>query len=472
MTTTTSSWPTYTVDEIRQGILDSYTAYRPDDSTEEGSDAWVEANAIAIQLYRLQMRDAEVAAWITILFATGERLDEHARIWLGEANARKPATKWIGKIRLQATSGTPTVPAGQTGTHANGAQYQTTDDVDPADWSAGYATVAAESVTTGTTANQADGAALTLSSPPVGVSSSAVLVVDGDTVLATDRELDPPLRRRVLNATQNRPASGNWSHYREWAESVEGVEEAYVYPRFYGITTALIVPVGPAGARVVSDDVKAAVETKIATGRPSGCTPTVRKVTEQAVAVALAVTPQAGYEPDWTGALVTAAGCTTTSIVCTADPATVGVAAGKRIVLPVTIAGKRTTQQRTVSDVNSGTKTITVSEAFGAAPSATEDITPGGPAWQPVYDAVADCFDTLGPARSTDSEAPRWPSWIGDRPSRLFVSDLYHAADAAEGVAGVSVTTPAANQDPTVDPHDTTIPLLVLNPEILITWSS
>lgn len=85
---------------------------------------------------------------------------------------------------------------------------------------------------------------------------------------------------------------------------------------------------------------------------------------------------------------------------------------------------------------------------------------------------MAACFDTLGPARSTDTEAPRWPSWLGDRPSRLFVSDIYHAADAAEGVAGCSVTAPATNQDPTVDPHDTTIPQLVLNPEVLITWSS
>lgn len=472
MATTTSSWPIYTVEEIRQGILDAYTVYRPDDSTEDGSDAWVEANAFAIQLYRQQMRDAEIAAWISILFATGEKLDEHARIWLGEGNGRKPATKWIGKMRLQATSGTPPVPAGQTGTHANGASYKTLEAIASGDWLAGYATVEAESVTTGTTANQGDGAAITLSSPPVGVSSAASLVVDGDTVLATDQETDTALRRRILNATQNRPAAGNWAHYKEWAEAVEGVDEAFVYPRFYGITTLLVVPVGPARARQVSDDVVTAVAGAIAAARPGGSIPTVKKITEQAVSVALEVTPKAGYEPDWTGSLETAAGCTTTAIVCATDPALAGVAAGKRIVLPVTIAGKRTTQQRTVSEVNSGTKTITVSQAFGAAPAASEDITPGGPAWQPVYDAIAACFDTLGPARSTDPEAPRWPSWLGDRPSRLFVSDIYHAADAAEGVAGCSVTAPATNQDPTVDPHDTTIPQLVLDPEVLITWSS
>lgn len=472
MTISASGWPIYTVDEIRQGILDSYTAYRPGDSTDDGSDAWVEANAIAIQLYRQQARDAEIAAWISILFAAGEKLDEHARIWLGETNGRKAATKWSGKLKLHATSGTPSVPAGQTGTHASGASYKTLYDIDALDWVGGYVTVAAESITTGTAANQANGVAITLSSPPAGVSSSAELIVDGDTVLAENKESNDALRRRVLNATQNRPAAGNWSHYKEWAEAVEGVDEAFVYPRFFGITTVLVVPVGPARARLVSDDVVDEVVGAIAAARPGGSIPTVKKITEQAVMIEVAVTPKAGYEPDWTGALVTDAGCTATSIVCTTDPASDGVAAGKRIVLPVTISGKRTTQQRTVSEVNSGTKTITVSTAFGAAPAASEDVTPGGPAWQPVYDAAAALFDTLGPARSTDPEVPRWPSGLGDRPSRLFVSDVYHAVDAATGVAGCAVTQPAANQDPTVDPHDTTIPQLVLNPEVLITWST
>lgn len=471
MANTNSKWPIFTVEEIRQGILDACTVYRPDDSTEEGSDAWVEANAIAIQLYRQQMRDAEIAAWISVLFATGEKLDEHARIWLGD-NARKPATKWIGKMRLQATSGLPAVPDGQTGTHANGASYKTLEAVAPGDWVGGYATVKAESITPGTIANQNDGATITLSSPPVGVSSSATLVVDGDTVLATDRESDDALRLRILNATQNRPAAGNWAHYKEWTEAVDGVEQAFVYPRFYGITTVLVVPVGPARARQVSDDVVDAVAAALHEARPSGCTPTVRRITEQAVMVQVEVTPRAGYEADWTGSLTTASGSSATVIVCTADPAEAGVATGMRIVLPVTIAGKRTTQQRTVSGVNSAAKTITVSQAFGAAPVAGENITPGGPAWQPVYDAIAACFDMLGPARSTDPEAPRWPSWLGNWPSRLFVSDIYRAVDGAEGVAGCSVIQPAADQDPSVDPHDTMIPQLVLNPEVLISWSS
>jgi uncharacterized phage protein gp47/JayE len=469
---TTTSWPIYTVDEIRQGILDSYTVYRPDDSTDDGSDAWVEANAIAIQLFRLQARDAEVASWISILFATEEHLDAHAVIWLGAANARKGATKWIGKIQLQATSGTPFVPAGQTGTHAAGASYKTLADIDAIDWSGGYATVAAESVTTGTAANQADGAAITLSSPPAGVSSTATLVVDADTVLGANRELDGPLRLRVLNATQNRPASGNWAHFREWAESVEGVDVAFVYPRFYGITTTLIVPMGPAGARVISDDTKTAVEAAIEAARPGGSIPTVLKVAESAVSVEVEITPSAGSEPDWTGSLTTAAGCSVTTVVCTTDPALDGVEAGVRIVAPVTISGKRTTQQRVVESVDTPTKTITVTEAFDAVPGATENVTPGGPAWQPAYDAIAACFDALGPARSTDPEAPRWPSWVGAYTSRLFLSDIYHAVDAATGVAGCTVVSPAANQDPTVDPHDTTIPLLVLDPEILITWST
>jgi len=465
-----TSWPIYTVDEIRQGILDSYTVYRPDDSTDEGSDAWVEANAIAIQLYRLQARDAEVASWISILFATGEHLDAHAVIWLGAANARKGATKWIGKVQLTATSGTPTVTTGQTGTHANGAAYATTADVDPGDWVGGLATVGFEATTAGTIGNQNDGSTITLSSPPAGVSSTATLVVDADTVLATDQETDTALRARVLNATQNRPASGNWAHFKEWAESVDGVDVAFVYSRFYGITTTLIVPMGPVGARVISDDTKTAVEAAIEAARPGGSIPTVLKVTESAVPVEVEITPSAGSEPDWTGSLITAAGCSVTTVICTTDPALDGVEAGVRIVAPVTISGKRTTQQRVVESVDTPTKTITVTEAFDAVPAAAEDVTPGGPAWQPAYDAIAACFDALGPARSTDPDVPRWPSWVGAYTSRLFLSDLYHAVDAATGVAGCTIITPPYNQDPTVDPHDPAIPLLVLNPEILITW--
>lgn len=477
--TTTSLLPVPTVSEIRQQILDAFTVYKPGDSTAEYSDAWVEANALAIQIVRLALRDSDVAAWISVNFATGDKLDDHGIRWLPADARRKAATHWVGKMRLRATSGTPTVPAGQTGTHSAGAAY-IMGEVLPADWSVGYAIVGAAATTAGTIANQSHLALVTLSSPPVGVSAAAELYVDADTVEAEDREGDDSYRQRILAAMAYRPASGNWAHYKEWAESVEGVSEAYVYPRFFGLTTCLVIPVGPPGGRVVVAQTIVDVILRMAEEgvRPVACIPTIWQPTPTSVAVDLTITPKLGYEPSWTGALTTDTDPTPAAnrFKTTTDPTIVlgsgAAAVGKRVVVPVVIGGARTTQERVVSSVDSTTKIVIASEDFGAVPAASETVTPGGPLWQPARDAVQAVFDNLGPARETTGNAPRRPSWLGEHPSKLWLSDLMRAVDSVTGVHGVTISAPATNQDPTCTKYGASVPILLLDPEVLISWST
>lgn len=455
-----------TIADYRQMILDAFTVYQPEASTADGSDAWVMAQSLAIQFHRHQLRQSEIATYITPLFAEGTKLDEHGERWLPSASRRRGATKWRGVVRLTATAAVGLVAPGVTLVSGSGVAYITTAAGSlPAPGSTDD--IAAEAVVAGTAANLADLTPLTLTSPPVGVSPDAIIV--STSAAATDRETDADYRIRVLNATRLRPASGNAAHVLEWASSVEGVGAAFVYPRWHGLCTFAVVPIGPPGARWsgVTGAMLTAIEDAIEEERPAGHTAYVYAPTQVPTDVEVQVTPMEGYDPDWTGALTTAAGCTATDINTTTDPTLNGVTSGMRVVIEV--GASPVGEQRIVDVVGPGNK-FTVTEAFSAVPGAALTVYPGGPLWEPIREAVEDLFDTLGPSRSASpSTTERVPSPRSQFHSYLFRSDLIRAVDAVSGVMGVALVAPAVDIDPTSAVGGILIYLLTLR-NVRVVW--
>lgn len=122
-------------------------------------------------------------------------------------------------------------------------------------------------VTRGTAANLPAGTALSWESPPSGADSKVILTAALRGAL--DGESDPSLLDRTLAHTQTPPKGGTAADFRSWAESVDGVYRAYVYPLRGGMDTVhvVIATAGSGVARVPSDAVRAAVDAHVATTR-------------------------------------------------------------------------------------------------------------------------------------------------------------------------------------------------------------
>src|SRR5690606_1696289 len=56
-----------------------------------------------------------------------------------------------------------------------------------------------------------------------------------------DEESDDEFASRFLNNRRNEATSGNAAHYRLWATSVAGIEDAYVIPAWDGPNTVKVI---------------------------------------------------------------------------------------------------------------------------------------------------------------------------------------------------------------------------------------
>lgn len=125
-------------------------------------------------------------------------------------------------------------------------------------------------VTPGTAGNLAAGTELTFESPPSGADNKVVLTspLRG----ALDGESDRSLLDRTRSRMQTPPKGGTAADFRSWAESVDGVYRAYVYPLRGGMDSVHVVITTAGGglARVPSQAVQQAVDAKAAKERSVG----------------------------------------------------------------------------------------------------------------------------------------------------------------------------------------------------------
>lgn len=150
--------------------------------------------------------------------------------------ARKKATKALGKIKFKYASSVVDIPIGTVVQSDDGYQYETT--VSPT--ADGVASVKA--VIAGKQYNLSIDTELMLPSPVAGVIGAVVVK---EITGGTDLETDDELRARVLARTQKPPRQGTDSDFIAWAKEVEGVSEAWCYPKELGDGTVVIRILGP-----------------------------------------------------------------------------------------------------------------------------------------------------------------------------------------------------------------------------------
>uniref|UniRef100_A0A6M3IXP2 Putative baseplate protein n=1 Tax=viral metagenome TaxID=1070528 RepID=A0A6M3IXP2_9ZZZZ len=468
---------TYTIDQLRTLVLARKGVEEPTLSTDDNGDAWLDANAVAHLAAMLQMDAQDVYNALFPHLATGGDLDEHARVWLD--SQRLVATVWIGRVELtRTTSAAVTVPNGTQMLSSDGLIYETTASASSWD-SSNRCVVTAQSISTGAACNKADATALTVQSPPVGC--SAVATVNATTTAAIDDETHAHLRSRILLATQYRPGAGSPADYVSWAlEACPRVFSAYVYPRWNdgaGQTkgTVWLRPLGEDNAHIFTADDINTIAAYIETRRPVGATVTVLAPDRTTQTVALAVTPQTGYGPDWT---ITGASMTINAVGTTGDRLAVdyaggtiaGLAVGDRIVCAVgTVEGGY--EQRIIRSAVMGAAagTITVSPPFSAVPTGASVVRAGGPLWQPVFDAVLAVFYGLGTSSSNDADKPRFPTEADGCPSTLYLSDIYHAGESIEGVLAVNVSNPVADVTNVRAPM--ALPAVLIPSSVAVSWA-
>lgn len=455
-----AEFPYESVEEIHAKLIAVKATEDPDPENRidvsPGSEAWLDAWAEAQRIHALQVMVAARGADILPTTSQDSALDRHAEIHLGEDDDRRPATEWHGYLAFtNESSSSVNVPTGTEAVHADGTRYRTTADKVVAAGSTDVAS--AESVTAGVVANKANGTELTLASPPGGISGTAFVVDDMShpATPAKDLENDEELLERILLVTSRRPGGGNAAHYVLLARNAtNSVARVFVYPRWFGLGTVLVVPLGEAGSAILHPDVLADVAEAIEAARPCGFAIAVASPVDAEQEVVLQVEPEEGYEPDWSGSFMVASpegGDSYTRIRVSTDPtAVVGInhhvvaLFGSALVpkhLVVVGVGWEAGLGKGYIDVDVEDDG-TVSEYAAAG----TNVTPGGKLWDPVKAAVAGVFDALGPSRSSAVDlTERYPHPDDEGAPELIVAEIVAAVMGVEGVRDVVVTTPASN---------------------------
>lgn len=165
--------------------------------------------------------------------ATGSQLEGWASLW---GLARRTAGLATGTAVATGTPGAE-VPADASLVSAAGQEYVVLDGVFLD--GAGEATLNLEAVEAGSGGNLAAGEVLSFVSAPEGVNTTAT-VDAGGLAGGSDIESDDQLRARLMQRIQNPPHGGNDGDYIFWAQSVTGVEQAWVFPLYSGAGTVRV----------------------------------------------------------------------------------------------------------------------------------------------------------------------------------------------------------------------------------------
>lgn len=199
---------------------------------------------------------------------------------------RKPAS--TAQITVTFTGTAASIASGVRVRRADGVEYETTA---AGTFAFGSVTVAADAVEAGASGNVNASTPLTLTSPLLGVDTTAT-VATLDTSGA-DRESDSALRSRVLARKRNPPHGGAPADYVAWALEIPGVTRAWVqraYPEPGSVGITFVLDDDPGS--IIPDPSKVAeVQDYIDPRAPATATPVVYAPGAVPVDVELTITP-------------------------------------------------------------------------------------------------------------------------------------------------------------------------------------
>lgn len=477
---------------IRDAILEDwrtrYLALDPplDLDIAEGSDAYNEADALALELEGIELGTQGAAHRVLVSLAVATDLDAFAE---DDGIARKPAAKARRNVSITGTPGTVGTLGGATLNASTGLVFTPIDRTTGAALATltldgmGLLVVLCEAAEAGTAGNLGAGVVLTWSSAPTGfaatgtVSASATGVLDGAAA-----EGDAALRARILDRRRERPGSGNRADWRAWARACTGVEDAYVWPLMQPTTgttevkgCVTVVPLGPAqgdsptNPRILGStrcaQVKGYVEGTHDTAGNALGTPgaqlrpvslldgnyAIEDPATQAQAVAAQLTLASAYAFPWSGTMTVHVSSDATHLVVSGDHeakngkkalAYVGTGAIRGGYQEVTLPGTG------AYDGGTGLTTWTFgSGVLLATPSGTAYPSPVN--WAALRTAVFALFDALGPGDvALPSKSARWPAEDVQGRATLHPSAVVAALMGVAGVLAATVTTPSAAVTP------------------------
>lgn len=426
------------------------------------SDAGIKLQLIAEALFGVHYNIGRIQDDLFVSDRTStEALELHAEARL--EGGRKGATIASADDSLTAT-GTDgsTVSVGDELVSNDGIQYRITEGCTIA---SGTGTCSVESIDTGSAANRDVGETLTFLSAPSGINAEATVAVAIDG--GEDQETDGELVKRLLDAYRNPLGAGRLSDYRQWAQAVEGVLDAYSYGptsramrgrRGLGRVDVAILKRGSGTSRIPSTTVQEAVRAHIEARRPATLKDfSVLLPTAVRQSLDVEVEPREGYECDWQKqAAVTVDSWTagTRTLVLNQTAATFATAdaqpaAGDRVLITGYHAGPpeewvnfQTTIVSITDNTPAGKCTLVLADDPTVDPDSGDQFEPAGPLTAPSVEAIEDLFDSLGPARG-DAYDPEQ-----DWNDSLLLAAIHAALMGVTGVYNVTITTPGADVTP------------------------
>jgi len=196
------------------------------------------------QLYRNILADRSTAKW----------LERNAAVF---GLFRLPAEPGSGDVEFTWTAGGSTIANGTVLTDAAGNEYEVDGAIaDPGGPYPDTAIGSVDALYTGVASNLDAGTTLTITTPIAGISSTAT--VDSDFSGGSDVETDDDLRERLLDRMQNTSQGSAEADYRQWAQSVSGVDEVWVVQEVDTLPEILVIYTGSPLAATV----QAAIDAK------------------------------------------------------------------------------------------------------------------------------------------------------------------------------------------------------------------
>lgn len=456
-----------------------------------GSDAYLEASALATQLEALEAAAEQVTKDMLPDQASSEALDRHAYV---DGLTRQAGFTARASVTVSAASNTTfTISAGTRMAYSDGTLYVVESASVTTSGGGHTGTINVRAVEAGAIATRATGDTLTFVTAPTGLNSTGT--VASSLREGTDAESDAELAQRIIARRRERPGSGNRADWREWVMSYTATEiaDAYVYPllappaSFPGAGTAdtpgcvTVVAIGPAqgdsttNTRIVPvDDVTPGTPPggeelphiedyiegdRLPDGTDVSATPNdalrpvvvtpgnycVQQISVSSQAVLLTVTVSATNAPQWSGTMLVGS-VTSTTLTVTGNQLT---KVGYRAL--IAIGTNRYRGSFKVFTFGAGSFDG-VNTTFAMDDSdiqyASGFIYPAVLNFAEIREAVLDYFDALGPGDTTP--ASRWPSEDDGARATLYRTALAAAAIGVDGVLSATTTTPASDVTPAV----------------------